>query len=61
MRKEEAAHAAYVLRNLRNHVEGVMRESGGRSFALAAVDDEDLRCLEYAVNLLEETAEEGET
>ena len=61
MKPEEAAHAAYVLENLKNHAIGEMKNAGNRSYALAMVDQEDIRCLEYAVKMLEEKAKEGES
>ena len=61
MMKEEAEHVAYVLNNLKNHAMGEMKNAGNRSYALAMVDQEDIRCLEYAVKMLEEKAKEGET
>ena len=61
MMKEEAEHVAGVLRNLKEYTEKEMKETGGRSYALVAVDQEDIRCLEYAVKMLEEKAKEGES
>ena len=60
MKKEDADHVAYVLNNLKNHAIGEMKNAGNRSYALAMVDQEDIRCLEYAVKMLEEAAKAGD-